>query len=329
MFARVLFILLILWLTGASAQERVSIAYPGPLTVPFLPLDLAIKIGADKAEGIELVPQYGSGAISLQHLHNRNADFAVPGGPAAMAAKAAGNDVVVIAALNDLPVYALMVRNELKGKVRRPRDLAGRVVGVTTSSMSVKTTSHQIAELLLRNDGVSPKQIRIAAAGQTWAEIRAAVDSQSIDALLAFEPFPSRLRDEGLMYYLVDLSNAAEVKSYPGAGFLLAALVTRTDVIAADPKRVERVVACIRRALAWMSTHTPEQIVAALDVADETLRMALVRTLRQYPRLYTPDGKFSARQIRETNTFYAAAADSKAKVSFKDIIDDRWVGQKP
>jgi NitT/TauT family transport system substrate-binding protein len=246
-----------------------------------------------------------------------------------MAAKAAGNDVVVIAALNDLPVYALMVRNELKGKVRRPRDLAGRVVGVTTSSMSVKTTSHQIAELLLRNDGVSPKQIRIAAAGQTWAEIRAAVDSQSIDALLAFEPFPSRLRDEGLMYYLVDLSNAAEVKSYPGAGFLLAALVTRTDVIAADPKRVERVVACIRRALAWMSTHTPEQIVAALDVADETLRMALVRTLRQYPRLYTPDGKFSARQIRETNTFYAAAADSKAKVSFKDIIDDRWVGQKP
>jgi len=321
---------LLIWFSLTWSQERLTVAYPGPLNITYLPLDLIAKIGADKAEGVQFVPRYtGGGGVALQQLHSRNVDFAGAGVPAAMSAKANGNDVVVIAAIDDLAVFVLMVRSDLKGQVKRPRDLAGKVVGVTSSSLSVKTTAHQLAELLLKNDGLSPNQVRIAAAGQSWEELSAIMRSKSADAILGFEPFASRLRDAGLVYFLFNLGNPTETASVPGAGFLMAALETRSDILRDAPHKAEKMVAVIRRTLQWMASHTPEQIVEALQIADAGARASLLKSLHQYPRLYSPDGKFSGRQTRETSLFYAAAEGATRPVVLDDIIDARWAGRKP
>lgn len=316
-------------LPPVAAQERVTVAYPGPDNIPLLPLDLAPKIGADRAEGIELVPRHVSGGMALADLETRNVDFAAPGIPAAMSARARGGDVVVVAPFNDRPVYVLAVRAELKEQVRRPRDLAGRRVGVTTSSRAARTTSHQVAELVLKGDGVPPDQIRLVAIGQSWEDQSASLKSGTIDAILGFEPFPTRLRDAGLAYFLFNLANPADAARIPGAGFLLAGLVTRAEVLRQSPRRVERLVAVVRRTLRWMAAHTPEEIVAALEIADEEARAALLKALRQYPRLYSPDGRFSARQIRETDVFFRAVGQAERPLVFGAMIDARWAGQKP
>lgn len=328
--ARLFLLALLLTAGPLSAQERVTVAYPGPLNIPLLPLDLAARIGADKAEGIVLVPRHVSGGVALQDLETRNVDFAAPGVPAAMSARARGGDVVVIAPLNDLPVYVLAVRGELRGEVRRPRDLAGRKVGVTTSSRSARTTSHQVAELVLRGDGVPPEQLRIVAIGQSWEEQSAALRSGAVDAILGFEPFPSRLRDAGLVYFLFDLADPADAAKLPGAGFLLAGLVTRADVLRQAPGRAEKLVAVLRRTLQWIAGHTPEQIVEALEIPDAETRAAMLKALRRYPRLYSPDGRFAARQIAETDHFFAAVGDGGAQpLSLDAMLDARWAGHKP
>lgn len=310
--------------------ERVAVAYPGPLNISYLPLDLIPKIGADRAEGVEFVPRpTGGGGAALQQLQSRNVDFAVAGVPAAMSAKAAGNDVAVIAAVDDLAVFVLAVRSDLKARVRQPRDLAGRIIGVTSSSLSVKTISHQLAELLLRNDGLSPNQVRIVAAGQSWEEQSAAMRSKSVDAILGFEPFASRLRDAGLAFFLFNLGNPADAARVPGAGLLQAAAITRSDILRDAPRKAEKMVAVIRRTLQWIASHTPEEVVAALEIDDAETRNSLLKSLRQYPRLYSPDGKLSDRQMRETALFYAANEGTARPLAIETIVDTRWAGRKP
>ena len=316
--------------SAADERMRLIVAFPGPLNISYLPIDLAPKIGADKAEGVELVLRHtGGGGVALHQLQSHAADFAVAGVPAAMSAKANGNDVQVIAAVDDLTLFILMVRSDLKGQVRRVRDLAGRLVGVNTSSLSSKTTSQQLAELLLRNDGIAPSQVRIIAAGQSWDEQSALIVSKSADAILGDEPFASRLRDAGQVFFLVNLANAADAEKIPGAGFLHAAVETRSDVIRNTPKKAEKMVAVIKRTLAWMASHTPDEIVAALQIDDEATRRSLLQALRQYARLYSPDGKLSDRQIRETDIFYASTEGNGRRVMLGDMVHDRWAGRKP
>jgi NitT/TauT family transport system substrate-binding protein len=319
-----------LWTPLVWAEEQATVAYPGPFNVSYLPLDLIPKIGTDRAAGIRFVARHtGGGGAALQQLQTRNADFAVAGVPAAMSAKANGNDVVVVAAVDDLAVFVLTVRSGLKGVVKRPRDLAGRVVGVTSSSLSVKTISHQLAELLLKSDGLSPEHVRIVAAGQSWEEQSAVMRSGSADAILGFEPFASRLRDAGLAFFLFNLGDPVDAGRVPGAGLLQAALETRSDVVRNSPRKVEAMVAAVRRTLQWMAQQTPEQIVDTLEIADANTRAALLKSLRQYPRLYSTDARFSEHQLRETALFYGATEGAARPVAIEDIIDSRWAGRKP
>ena len=48
--------------------------------------------------------------------------------------------------------------------------MRGKVIGVNTSTRASKTTSQQLAELLLASDGVSLDSVRIVPAGQSWDE---------------------------------------------------------------------------------------------------------------------------------------------------------------
>lgn len=328
---RAVAVLLLVWACPSGAQVRLTVAVPGPLNLSYLPIDLAAKIGADKAEGAELVlTQLGGGGQALQQLDNRNVDFAVAGVPAALSARARGKDVVLVAAVDDLPLFVFMVRADLKGQVKRPRDLKGRVVGVNTSSLASKTTSQQLAELILKNDGVSPAQVRIIAAGQSWDEQSSLILTKSADAILGDEPFASRLKEAGEVFFLTNLSDPRDAAKIPGAAFLHAGVETRSDVIREAPVKVEKMVAVVRRTLQWMAARSPQQIVDALGVGDEATRASLIKTLGQYPRLYSPDGKLSARQIAETDTFFAASEGANGKPPrLADMSNDHWAGRKP
>jgi NitT/TauT family transport system substrate-binding protein len=324
------FVLCLLCTWPAWAQERVTVAYPGPFNVSYLPLDLAAKIGADRAEGVELVPRHtGGGGAALQQLQNRNVDFAVAGLPAAMSAKAHGNDIVALAAIGDQAVFVLTVRSDLKAQVKRPRDLAGKVVGVTSSSLTIKTISHQMAELLLKSDGLSPAQMRITAAGQSWEEQSAKLRSKAADAILGFEPFASRLVDAGLAYELFNLGDPTDAARVPGAGLLQATLFSRSDVLQQNPQKAEKMVAVLRRTLQWIADHSPEELVATLGMSNDEARGWLLKLLKRYPRLHSRDGKFSARQMDETAQFYAATEGARWPVALEDIVDSRWAGRKP
>lgn len=335
----------ILWITAVAALTlglaeqapgkgeeymEIVVSVPGPRNLTYLPVDLIAKIGADKAEGAAVkVNYFGGGGIALQELMTRNSDFAVAGLPAAMSQRANGKGVVALAAVSNAPLFILMVRADLAGKVKTVSDLKGKVLGVNTSSLSSKTTSQQLAELVLKTHGVSPEAVRFIPAGQSWDSQMTMLKSRMADAVMGDEPFASRLLAEKEVFFLVNLADPEAAQGIPGAGFLHAALETRADVVEKEPAKAEKMVAIIRRTLQWIANATPEQVVNALDSDDPEEKRWLLASLKKYPKMYSADARFSSSQLLETEHFFretSPAAASKFHVS--DLVDDRWAGRR-
>jgi NitT/TauT family transport system substrate-binding protein len=335
--------LLIAWatllLTGfaaisqAAEPQRIVVSAPGPRNISYLPVDLIPAIGADREEGVSLsILHTGGGGVALNNMTTRNADFAVAGVPAAMSLKSNGGDVVLVAAVNDAPLFVLMVRSALKDKVKRIADLKGKVIGVNTGTRTAKTTSQQLAELLLESDGVPADAVRIVPAGQSWVEQSSLMISGQADAVVGDEPFASRLLKDSKVFFLAHLAQPETVKGIRGTNFLHAALETRSEVIAKEPAKVEKMARMLKKSLAWIASHTPEQLVDVLGIKDADERESLIQALKKYPRAYSRDGKFSTAQLKETDAFFHAGQEAgSAGLSFSvgSMLDDRWVGRGP
>lgn len=319
--------------TGAHATpQRVVLSVPGPHNISYLPVDLIPKIGADREEGVELqLLHTGGGSVALHNLTNHNADFAVAGLPAIMSLRANGGKATAIAAVSDTALFVFMVRTQLKNQVKRYADLKGKVIGVSTSSLSSKTTSQQLAEILLKSDGLNPRMVRILPAGLSWLDQSALINSGMVDAVMSTEPFATRLQAENKVFFLANLADPETAARIPGAGFLHATLATRADLIERDPPIVAKMVRVMRRTLQWIASHTPEELVEKLDIRDKTERAALLECLKKYPRLYSQDGRFSSKQLQETERFFrATAAGHPAAQSLKaeNVVADQWAGRR-
>lgn len=316
----------------SAALTEVTLSVPGPRDSVSVPLELAVKLGADKAEGIALRLKFvDGGGVAIQDLDNGNASFAVFGVPAALNSNARQDRLVVLAAINDLPLYTLMVRADLRDRIRRVRDLKGRVIGIHSNSLATRTTSHQVADLLLRNNGLSPADVNYVAAGQNWETQSSAFIGRTVDASMCDEPFGTRLAGEKLAFALYSTGDPADARSTPGAGFLRAALMARRDVALGNPGLSARMVAMVRRTLAWMASHKPEAVADLLGF-DGTERSAFVQVARRFPRQYSTDARFSRAQLRETQTFTRATDPDNAALrayAIDTMILDQWAGTKP
>jgi len=311
---------------AADNLPVIVVSTPGPGNLTYLPVDLISRIGADRAEGITVMVRHAGGGVALRDLTSLNADFAVAGLPAAMSLRANGGTVTAISSVSGDPLFVLMVRVGLKGSVRKVADLRGRSIGVNTSSLASKTTSQQLAELVLRRSGVPLGEVRIVAGGQSWEAQNAVLASGVADAVMGDEPFASRLQAENKVFFLLNLADPGDRRSIPGAGFLHAALVTRDEIIAKDPAKADKMVRVMKRTLAWMAAASPEEIADKAGVSDPEERRWLVSTLKKYPRMYSSDGRFSKKQLEETMRFFRESSPENVSLRLGEMIADQWSG---
>lgn len=317
----------------AETVTPVRISLPGPHSLSYLPIELIPLIGADAAEGLSVSLRYvNGGAHALRDLRQLNADFAAAGQPAAMAEQARQGSVTTLLAISERPLHILMLRADLKGKVRKIADLRGRTIGVNSFTVSTKTASQQVAELILKAHGVSAMEANMVPAGQSYQDYDAALAARAVDAIMGVEPFATQLRDEGKVHFLFNLNNPADAAGVPGAGFLYVALHTRPDLVRQRPQLAERMARAARRALAWIAERDAGEVAQRLHPQDTVARERLRRLLVDYPQLFSRDGRFSARQLAETDRFFHAAYADDAgaqALSVTQMLERRWAGEKP
>lgn len=315
-----------------AAPLRVTLSVPGPGNLLTLPLPLASRIGADQAEGLEFDIAYiGGGPQALRTLLERNCDFACSGLSTLALQKFNGRPVVCIAPMTRVPAYTLLVRADLRGQVKQVADLRGRVIGVKGHVPGGRSTAQLFAEYLLTLAGVSAQQANYVSAGQSYDSQHAALASRSVDAIVADEPFATRLVREKVAYVLADYHDPQDTRRLMGSLFLNAILATRDDVIASRPAVVEKMVRTVRRTLAWIDAHSAEQIVEAMAPAQREERTTLLEVLRKRKTIYTPDGRFSDEQLAAVDRFLHIAEPAMAQQGFsvRSAVDTRWAGSAP
>lgn len=318
-------------LRAADAQPAV-LATPGPgSSVSAIP-ELAVRIGADRAEGLALRLKFtGGGGVAIREILAGNAQFGVFGLSAAMKENLAAPRLVALAAVEDRAPLCLLVRQPLKGSVQRVADLRGRAVGVHSNSLSTTTHAQQLLTLLLQREGLGPQDVRLVAAGQSWETQAAALRSGLADAVIAEEPFGLRLEQQGLAFALVRIGLPDRRIGLPGEGFLRGTLISTPALVEQSPQLAERMVRVVQRTLAWRRAHAPDQIVATLGLAGDEAA-AFADMLRQYPQQFSADGRFSEAQIAETEQFFReSGSGTAAERAYRaaTMLVDRWAGRRP
>jgi ABC-type nitrate/sulfonate/bicarbonate transport system substrate-binding protein len=320
-------------LAQVSAVRPAIVAVPGPGSSVSLPFELALRLGIDREAGLPVRLKFvGGGGVIMQDLQGGNAEFAAFGLPAAMEANAAGTaQLVALAAVHGLPVYSLLVRSDLRASVRRIADLDGRTVGLHNNSLQNRTTAQQLAEQIFASSGVPVDRVRFMSSGMSWESMSAALRSRSVDAVMADGTLAIRLEDEGLAYRLFSTGVPADAETVPGAGFLRAALIGRRDRVEAEPERAARMVAIVRRTLEWIASRGPEAMADALQLQGSA-RQAVLSAARLYPQQYSTDGRFSTRQLKDTDVFFRSSnphLPEAVRFSADSMVLDRWAGRKP
>lgn len=320
------------WAWAQPSADAV-LAVPGPRNSVSLPLELAVALGHDRAVGLRLRLRFvGGGGVVIQDMRSGNAEFGVFGLPAMLRANLTGGGrLVALAAIDDLPLYTLVVRADLRDRITKVADLANRTLGVHSNSLQVRTTSHQLADYLLQRAGVDPASVKVLAAGQSWETQSAMLASRTVDATMCDEPFATRLVAEGLAFKLFSTGNPEQTRGVPGAGFLRAVLVAPQAHVATAAERCERMVRLVQRTLAWMATNPPAVAADTLGMQGAE-RDALLAVAREYTRQYSRDGRFSSAQLDETATFFRASnPDLKEAATLRvaDMVLARWAGLRP
>lgn len=317
---------------AAASPVRAAISVPGPGNLLYLPIPLASRIGADLAEGLELDIRYtGGGPQAIRSMLERNSDFAAAGLSALALQKLNGKPVVCIAPMTRVPAYTLLVRANLRGKVKTIADLKGRVVGVKGHVPGGRSTSQLFAEYLLAQAGLKADQVNYVSAGQSYDSQHAALSSGSVDAIVGDEPFVTRLVRQKAAYALADYHDLDTTRRQMGGLFLNGMVATREDMIAGRPEVVEKLVRALKRTLAWIHTHSAEEMVEALGPSQPEERAALRDVLRARKNIYSPDGRISDEQLATVDRFLRATEpEIVAKgLSVRSLVDARWAGSAP
>lgn len=313
-----------------AAPDTLRINIPGPLLMPFFPVELIPRLGIDRQLDTQLAVRYHpTGVLALEDMLAGNADFAGVGFPVLPKFLEQNRPVVAVARLSSgAPPYAIIVRADLAQRIRSIADLRGFTLGVPVGSVTTKTYLHLLAELWVSSYGLRPQQLRWAPITQTYDGVYGALAGGTVDAVFCEEPYSASLVRQGVGVTLARLNDPRNPVRVTGRDHLRAVIVTTPERVQGQPERVQQMVRMLRRALQWAKDASPQALVERLQIADAAQRADIVDALTRLPTPYSGDGRFAESEIAATRDFLRAVGIAlPGSADVKDLIDERWVNR--
>ena len=258
--------------SGGGRSSGGAPAQPATLALDFTPnavhapIYAAVREGLDRRHGVRLrIREPGSAPNSLALLTSGRVDVGILDIHDLALARQRGVDVVGVGALVQRPLAALIAR----AAVRRPRDLEGRLVGV-----SGLPSDPAFVRAIVQGDGGDPARVREVTIG---FQAVSSILSGRVDAVPAFwnaEGVTLRRRGARIREFRVD--------DYGAPPYPEVVLVTARRTLERKPRLVAGVVAAIADGVRSVLAH-PEpaarQIAQAAGQADVGLIRAQLRAL--------------------------------------------------
>ena len=224
----------------ATEVRKVTLSYSA-VSMTWFPVKVAVEKGFFRDEGLEPQLIQMNGNVATVALANGHIDFSLNISPVLNGAMQ-GLGLKLVAALNTRPLFALVVRPEIKSSA----DLKGKVFAVS----SFGNTQAILTEKHLQHLGLKKGEYQLLAMGATPARM-AAMEKNIAQASLM--PLPTNVQMENQGYRL--LGNTAEIVVNPIAG-----LGVHEDRIKKDPDMIKRTIRASLRSLQLLQANPKETV---------------------------------------------------------------------
>ena len=243
-------------------KSRVTIAIGGKSALYYLPLAIADALGYFSAEGlgVELI-DFAGGARAAQAVQGGVADVGAGAFERMLSMQGATPLLGAFVLMGRAPQMALGVSALKLPDIKTVADLKGHTIGVSAPGAS----THMLASLVLARAGVKAADVSFVGVG-VGEEALSALRLGQVDALCNPDPVMGMLErwEVRIMADTRTLKNSHELFGGPMPA---ACLYAPQGFVQKNPQTVQAMASAIVRALKWLQTAGPGDIIKTVPEA--------------------------------------------------------------
>ncbi len=264
-----------------SDKTKVNLAVAGKASFYYLPLVVAEQLGFFEAEGIALeIVDFPSSVRAQQALASGNAEVVCGAFEHLINLHSKHQYVQSFVALGRAPQMAMGVSVKNMPNYKRLADLRGKKIGIAAPG----TGTNIMANLLLQRAGLQQNDVSYIGVGTTTGAV-SAIRSGQIDAICNLEPAMTQLELKGDIKIIADSRTLRGTQAIFGGDMPGACLFALPDYIQKNRLVVQALSNAIMRALKWLQTAGPRDLIRGLPEAnllgDRGLFLATYQNIRE------------------------------------------------
>lgn len=268
-------------------KPRLSIAIGGRRALAYLPLTLAQQLDYFAAEGLSVQLQDHAGSSLAENaLLQGEADVAAGSFEHPILLRQRGINCRAFTILGRAPQLVFGVNARNWPDFRHLAQLKGRRIGVSAPD----STTHWFAHLLLARAGVAAGEVEFVGVGTSPAAALALREGR-IDAIANIDPVISLLEARGDIHVLADTRSLRGTQELYGGPMPGGCVYAPQAFVLRHPQTVQALTNAVVRALKWLQTAGPSDIVRAVPESamygDRAIYLGAVEKMRE---ALSPDG---------------------------------------
>ncbi len=307
--------LLVLFLMSglAAAQSKITIAVGGGACLCYLPTVLAKQLGEFDHAGlaVELVDLKG-GSDALKAVLGGSADVVSGYFDHCVNLAAKKQELQSFVVYDRYPGLVLVVSPMHTGEIKTINDLVGKKVGVSAPGSSTDF----FLKYLLKKNGLDPASVSVIGVGLAATAV-AAMEQGQIDAAVMLDPSVTVLQGSHPdLRILSDTRTQKDTLEVFGGEYPGGALYSTTAWVAAHEKDVQALTDAILKTLAWIHTHSPEEVMAKMppEMVGKNKELYLAALKNTLP-MYSENGKMDPKGADAVLAMFSASSPEVAKAN--------------
>ena len=290
----------------------VRMAVGGQAQLIYLSATLAQELGYYSEERLDVTLQdFPGGAKSLEALLGGGTDVVCGFYDHTIQMAAQGRELRAFVATLRYPGLVAVANSP---GIERIEDLKGKVVGVSAPGSS----THMFLNYLLVAHGLRPADVSTPSIGMSSTAV-AAITHGKVDAAIMTDPaLQIARRQTPALRILADTRTAGGVRGVFGVEtYPSVVLYSTTQWLAGHREEAGRLARALNRTVAWMHSHSPEQIRERMPAQFRTDDPAAdVDGLRATQGMLSPDGKLSPEAAEAVRRVLSTSLESVRNATF-------------
>jgi NitT/TauT family transport system substrate-binding protein len=257
----------------APEKPKIMIGVGGKPLLYYLPLTIAERQGYFKAEGLDVeILDFPGGARALQALLGGSVDVVSGAYEHTISQQAKGQNIEALVLQGKNAGIVLGLPKAKAAGYRNAADLKGLKIGVTAPGSS----TNMFVNNLLAKQGLKPDAVSIIGVGATAGAV-AIMKKGELDAIANLDPVIAQLESDGTIVPVVDTRTPKGMQDVYGGAYAAGCIYVPVEFASKYPNTAQALVNAMVRALRFIQSSTPDQIIAAVPpeyYADKALYKA-------------------------------------------------------